>query len=262
MQHVSTLDSVRVNLRVIQALFLREVLTRFGRQNIGFLWIFVEPMIFTLAVAALWSFTRAVHGSDLPIIAFAVTGYSGVLLWRNMPSRTLGAIEPNRPLLYHRNVKVADIFAARLLLEMVGATISFSVLCAVFISLEWMDPPEDLLMVVFAWSMLGWFGAALATLLGALNEESKLVEKLWHPFSYILFPLSGAAFLVSALPQGAQEFVLLLPMVHGAEALRDGYFGSSIQSIYNMWYLFSANMLLTLLGLAKLRQASRDVMVE
>jgi ABC-type polysaccharide/polyol phosphate export permease len=33
---------------VLGALLIRELLTRYGRHNIGFLWLFVEPMIFTL----------------------------------------------------------------------------------------------------------------------------------------------------------------------------------------------------------------------
>src|SRR5687768_17132883 len=76
-----------ISRRVIGALLLRELLTRYGRNNIGFLWLFVEPMIFTLIITALWSATRTIHGSSIPIVAFAVTGYSSLLLWRNMPGR-------------------------------------------------------------------------------------------------------------------------------------------------------------------------------
>src|SRR3954468_3184908 len=92
----------RVQQRVIHALLMREILTRYGRHNIGFLWLFVEPMIFTTGVTILWSLTKSVHGSTLPIVAFALTGYSSVLLWRNMPARCIGAIEPNLSLMYHR----------------------------------------------------------------------------------------------------------------------------------------------------------------
>jgi len=44
-QRASLLDSFRIQLRVIGALLMRDVLTRFGRHNIGFMWMFVEPMI-------------------------------------------------------------------------------------------------------------------------------------------------------------------------------------------------------------------------
>ncbi len=84
--------SLRVQGRVLWALLLREMLTRYGRHNIGFLWLFVEPMLFTLGVAALWTAAKAYQGSNLPIVAFALTGYSSVLLWRNMPGRCIGAL--------------------------------------------------------------------------------------------------------------------------------------------------------------------------
>jgi len=226
------------------------------------MWLFLEPMLFTLGVTTLWTLAKAVHNSDLPIVAFAITGYSSVLLWRNMPSRCIGAIGPNLALMYHRHVKVIDVFLARLLLEASGATISFIVLALIFSSIGWINPPEDIGKILVAWFMLAWFGSALAIFMGAWSEQSETIEKLWHPASYLLFPLSGAAFMVDALPQAAQDFVLMLPMVHGVELLREGYFGSNFKAHYDMSYMAVMCAVLTLLGLAKTRQISRSVMPE
>ena len=256
------LRSSAIQWRVIHALLLREILTRFGRHNIGFLWLFVEPMLFTLGVTALWTLSKSLHGSNLPIAAFALTGYSTVLLWRNMPARCIGAIEPNLSLMYHRNVKVIDIFAARLLLEVGGATISFAVLSIVFIATGLIEPPEDVLQVIGGWLMIAWFGVSLAMFLGAVAQESELVDKLWHPAAYLLFPLSGAAFLVDALPTDAQHYLLYLPMVHGTEYIREGYFGSRIHAHYDLVYMAAFNTLLLLLALAKIRKVGREVIPE
>lgn len=254
--------SILIQRRVIWALVLREMLTRYGRHNIGFLWLFVEPMLFTLGVTALWTATETLHGSDLPIVAFAITGYSGVLLWRNMPGRCILALAPNLSLLYHRNVRPIDIYLARLVLEAAGATMSFVFLTLFFSFIGWLDLPEDVLQITAGWLMLAWFGAGLALFLGALSETSETVEKLWHPMSYIIFPMSGAAFLVDALPKAAQDVVLLLPMVHGVEYIREGYFGSHINAHYDLAYMALMNILLTILGLAKVRSLSRTVVPE
>lgn len=251
-----------IQRRVIGALLMREILTRYGRHNIGFFWLFLEPMMFTLGVTALWSALQANHGSNLPIVSFALTGYSCVLLWRNMPARCIGAIGPNLSLMYHRNVKVLDVFAARLLLEMAGATISFVVLGCLFVAIGWMRPPEDVLMIAAGWAMTAWFGASLALLLGAWAEKSELVEKIWHPLAYLLFPLSGAAFIVDALPAKAQAVVLLLPMVNGVEMVREGYFGSGFKAHYSIAYMFCICLGLTLLALAQARETGRRVMPE
>jgi ABC-type polysaccharide/polyol phosphate export permease len=254
--------SLRVQSRVIHALLMREILTRFGRHNIGFMWMFVEPMIFTLGVTALWTVSKSFHGSTLPIAAFALSGYSSVLLWRNMPSRTIGAVVPNLALMYHRNVRVMDIYFARLLLEGGGATTSFVVLSVIFISIGMIQPPEDLLKVFWAWIMLAWFGIALALFLGGLSEEYEIVEKLWHPASYLLFPLSGAAFLVDVLPKQAQELILYLPMVNGVEYLREGFFGSKVRAHHDMEYMAICNAVLLLLALAQIRKISRTIVPE
>lgn len=251
--------AAEINARVVHALLMREVLTRYGRNNIGFLWLFVEPMIFTLGVTALWTSTKSVHGSDLPIVAFALTGYSSVLLWRNMPGRCIGALRPNLSLLFHSQVRVLDVYLARLILEAIGATTSFIVLGILLIATGLLEPPENLLKVFLGWILLAWLGGSLALLLGAVSERSELVEKLWHPFSYLLFPLSGAAFMVDALPSALQEIVLLLPMVHGVEVLREGYFGSQARAHYDLAYASSSALALSLLGLLQVRVTARRV---
>ena len=240
---------------------MREIVTRYGRENLGFLWVFVEPMLFTLGVTGLWAGTGLRHGTNLPIVAFAVTGYSSVLLWRNCATRCAMAIPPNMPLLFHRNVRVLDLFVTRILLEVSGATMSFLVLSTVWISLGWMEPPSDVLRVLMAWGLLAWFGASLALNIGGGTAHSEMVERIWHPTAYLLFPLSGAAFMVDWMPSRLQEVVLWIPMVHGTEMLRDGFFGSAVRTHYNGQYLALCCALLTLTGLMLVRDAGRRIEV-
>lgn len=219
-------------------------------------------MLFTLGVTALWTATKSVHGSDLPIVAFALTGYSSVLLWRNMPGRCIGALWSNLALMYHRNIKVLDIYLARLMLEFGGATISFVALAVVFILVGMLAPPEDVLKVVGGWLLLAWFGAALAIFLGALSHMSELVDKLWHPASYLLFPLSGAAFMVDALPRFAQELVLYIPMVHGVEIVREGWFGAQARAHYDLGYVVPVALALSVAALMMVRFVAQRVVPE
>lgn len=254
--------SIAIQMRVIGALLMREVLTRYGRHNIGFLWLFVEPMMFTVGVTALWTLAKATHGSSLPIVAFAVTGYSSVLLWRNMPGRCSNAIEPNLSLMYHRHVKIIDIFLSRILLEIGGTTTSFIALLLIFNAVGMMKAPEDVIKIILGWFMLAWFGASLALVIGTLAARSEIIEKIWHPISYLLFPLSGAVFMVDWLPAPAQKLALMLPMVHGVEVLREGYFGSVVRAHYDLGYMAMCCLVLTLFGLAQERVVSRQVMPE
>lgn len=245
--------------RVIWALLLREMLTRYGRANIGFAWLFVEPMLFTLAIVALWSATQIAHVQMESVVAFAVTGYASVLVWRNAASRATNAVETNLGLLFHRNVTVTDLLVSRSFLEIVGGTASFVGLSAVFIFLGKMSMPADVSTILVAWGLLSWFGVALALIVGSAAQQSDAFERIWHATAYILFPLSGAMYMVDWLPQMAQEAALWLPMVHGVEMLRHGYFGAAVVTHESPLYFFACNLSLTLIGLAMAKNADERV---
>lgn len=255
----SFLNALSIQLRVIHALMMREVISRFGRRNLGVLWLIGEPMIFTMSVTTLWKAAGLHHGSPLPIEAFAVTGYSSVLMWRNTASRCNSAVHHNLRLLYHRNVRVLDVFLTRILLEMAGATMSFALLTLAIVAFGLVSPPDDMLKVVGGWLMLAWFGGALGLALGSSNAYSELVDRFWHPFSYVMFPLSGAAFMVDWLPPTAREYVMWLPMVHGVEYLREGFFGNVVVTHHDLGYMAFVNLVLTFYGLAMMRGATRAI---
>jgi capsular polysaccharide transport system permease protein len=95
-----------------------------------------------------------------------------------------------------------------------------------------------------------------------VSERSELLERVWHILTYLLFPLSGAGFLVEWLPVSAQKVVLWLPMVHGVEMLRSGFFGGLIRPHYDVGYLAMANLILMFFGLAMTRQIRQHVQPE
>lgn len=262
MSRTSLLRSFELQGRVIGSLLLREVITRFGRHNLGFVWLFIEPMLFTLGVTVLWTVLKATHGTSLPIAAFALSGYSSILLWRNCSNRAVNALEVNHSLMYHRNVRALDVYMARLLLEICGATMSLIVLTIVFSTGGLMAVPEDVWTMMMGWGLLAWFAVALSLLVGAASERSELIERVWHILTYLMFPLSGAAFMVDWLPKAAQELVYWVPMVHGTEMIRHGFFGSAVRTYEDPFFLFVVNAVLTVLGLALVLDVGRKMEVE
>lgn len=260
--HPSLIKSIGVQQRVIGALLLREIITRYGRHGLGLLWVILEPMMFTMGVAGVWYLAKLHTVSSIPIIAFAITGYSSILLWRNVANRCSKAIEPNLALMYHRNVKVIDIFLSRTILEWVGATSSLVLLTILFSTAGVMQWPHDYLLIIYGWILLAWFSLGLGFIIGALSEMSETVERVWHVLQYLLFPLSGAAYMVDWLPKAAQEAVYWLPMVHGVEMLRHGFFGGLVATHEDPFYLIFINMILTIVGLALVNHVSRTVQPE
>lgn len=254
-------QSLSMQCRVLHAMLLREVITRFGRHNLGALWLVCEPMLYTTGVATLWSIAGLDGTTSIPIVAFAITGYSTVLMWRNAASRCTGGLEANKQLLFHRSVQVADVFFTRIILEIVGATSSFIVLSLFFIFIGWLPPPIDLGQVVFGWLMMAWLAAGIALTVGAGTAFSEVVDRLWHPCAYLLFPLSGAAFMVAWIPDDLRKYILLVPMVHGTEMIRQGWFGNFVQTYYSVAYMAAWSLGLTLAGLYLTWEAGRRIEV-
>ncbi|ELW9526875.1 ABC transporter permease [Burkholderia cenocepacia] len=251
--------SIAIQSRVVYALVMREIITRYGRHNLGFAWLFAEPMLFTMGVMALWS---AFHDSGsashhINVMAYAMTSYSTVLVWRNTIGRCTLAVEPNASLLFHRNVRIIDLYLARIVLELVGITLSTIALLLIFVATGLIAPPADMLTMAIGWGFLAWYSAAMALLIGGLCEYSEMVERLWHPIAYFQLPISGAFAMASWLPPHLRNIVMIFPVPHCAELFRYGYFGDAVKPYYNIPYLATICLGLTWLGLFVVRDVSR-----
>ena len=259
LHQTSFVESLMIQVRVVGALLMREIITRYGRNNIGFLWLFVEPLLLTLVIVLLWKFLRADRVSSLNIIAFVITGYPMAMMWRNVSNRAIGAIAANASLLYHRNVRVLDTIFARMLLEIAGATIAQIVIMAVLIAIRWIDFPQDVFYMLLAWLLMAMFAVGLGLVICSIAFKFEAFGKIWSTLSFVMLPLSGAFFFVHTLPAQIREYVLWIPMVHGTEMFRSGYFGSSVTTYENPWYLLLCNLILLLLGLAMVSKFSKGV---
>ena len=248
-----------IQKRVIGALLMREIITRYGRNNIGFLWLFVEPLLMTLMILLLWGAARANQYSDLNIIAFTLTGYPLAMMWRNVSNRAIGAISANASLLYHRNVRVLDTIFARMLLEIAGATIAQIAIVGVLILIGWIPAPADVFYMLMAWLLMAIFAIGLGLVICSIAFKVEAFGKIWGTFSFVMLPLSGVFFFVSSLPQQAQQYVLWMPMVHGTEMFRQGYFGASVITHESISYIVLCNLVLLLLGFIMVNDFSKGV---
>lgn len=238
---------------VVGALIMRELHTRFGRANIGFLWIFGEPLLLAVAVGALHSAQHLPLTGSARSVPFALAGYGLFIMFRSMVSRAETLLEANRPLLNHRSVTLFDMLLARALLELAG-TVAVLVL---LLPLAWLagyaDLPDNPALVLAATLMMGWFSFAMSMLVMALSHESALAGRLVHPLLYLSMPLSGAFFSMEWFSPGLQELLAWVPTVPIFELMRVGLFAGYPAGHAAIGYPLAFTALLTLLGLAALR---------
>lgn len=235
--------------KVIHALILREIHTRYGRENIGFLWVIGEPILFCAGVTIVWTAIRPAREHGLGMTTLVVTGYLPLTMWRHCLSRAVKAYEANGSLLFHRQVTPFDIITARTFLEIIGTIMAAIILHCVAIAFGYMKPPADYSLIFLGYFYQSVFCFATALLAASLSELSDLVEKIISVFSYLSIPLSGAFIMVSWLPLKYQWILLLSPMANNTEIIRSGQFGIAARVRYDLFYDTWATLLALLIGI-------------
>ena len=254
-------QAMKVQWRVIGALLIREIHARFGREGLGFGWLFGEPLIFALPVLTLWSILRARYEHGVPVMAIFISGYMGILLFRHMGSAMILFTRSNANLLYHRQVTLFDIFCSKMLMELVGNVVSLVVVYFVFFVAGRVDAPVDLPMFYLGYLLMAWWGMAVGLLVGAMTERSKIAEKAWPVFSYTYLIYSGFFYLADWLPVQLRAIALYQPSLQAYEMMRAGMLGTSIRTYGDPLYTILVLAGLTIIGLWALRESRKYVVL-
>ena len=252
----------RIQRRVIGALMIRELITRFGRENIGFLWIMVEPLLFATLVGVVWRFMKGPEEHGVSIVAFVATGYIPLTFFRHCVTRSVKIFSVNGSLLYHRQVLVFDLILTRFLIEVMGAMMAYFVIAIVLISLNDFPIPADMGIFFIGWALYCFFVLSLCLILAPLSEMSEVLEKFIPVVTYITIPFSGCFNMVSWLVPGAQAVVHFSPFVQAMEMMRQGIFGGSVNAIWDASVPIVATLILTPIGLDMCHRVRRRLVVE
>jgi capsular polysaccharide transport system permease protein len=248
--------------RVIGALLIREIYTRFGRAGLGFAWIIFEPLIFAIPVLLVWSVVRNPYEHGVALMPFLWCGYLPILLFRHIGGRMLLFVRVNAGLLYHRQITIFDIFLARCLLEVASNLTAVVASFALFYSLGWLDLPRDLPMFYLGYFYTIWWSAVAGLIIGALSERTDWAERLWQPYSYLYIFFSGFFVMAAWLPEGIRPWALYQPSLQAYEMIRAGMLGDAVKTYGDPAYTTLALAVLTLIGLALMRQSRKYVVVE
>jgi len=255
-------QSVREHANIIWALMLRELATRYGRDNIGFLWVLGEPLLFCTAVMLMWSAIRTPYEHGIKLVPFLMTGYMPILLMRHMISHTLNTVKANAGLLYHRRISILHLYFARLLLEFVGVTLAFFVVFVVLVVYGVAEPPPRPGLVYGGWLLLGWVTLGISLIVGSLSEMVEIVEKFVSALTYILVPISGMFFMAAWIPDKYRPLALKVPFLNCIEMIRAGFFGDFVTTYYSVGYVIAWGICTTFVGLILLSFLRARVEVE
>lgn len=255
-------DSWTVQVRVIHALMIRELITRFGRENIGFLWIMAEPLLFAGLVGMLWHFTHGSTEHGVSVIAFVASGYIPITLFRHGVARSVAVFTANQSLLYHRQIKIVDFILSRFIIEILGGMMAYLFMALVLICFGAFPIPDNIGLLVAGWFLYALFCFSVCMVIAPLSEVSEAMEKFIPVATYIMIPFSGLFYMVSWMTPGMREVLLYSPFVNGMEMMREGIWGEDVTAYYNIWNPIILSAILIMIGLILCRYVRRKMTVE
>ncbi len=255
-------DGWRNQIRVVHALFIRELMVRYGRENIGFAWAILEPMILTCGVMVVWTVMGGHSKDGVKAVELVFTGYMPLTLWRHLTGPVINMFRSNASLLYHQRITLLDMVMARQLLELCGTTAALAVIYSTLLLFGMIEGAVDYSLVFLGWLMMAWIGSAVGALLAAITERYEVAERFVMPFQYLNIPISGAFYMVDWLPPWAQHAISWHPLVHVYEVFRAGYFGPMVVTHYDLFYFSVCAFILSFLGLRAVQRVRPHVRLQ
>jgi capsular polysaccharide transport system permease protein len=252
----------RVECRVIGAIIMRELHTRFGRDNIGYLWMFVEPMLLASMISGIHLVAHAKLAYGMEVVPFYLAGYTPFLMFRQIVNRASATVESNRTLLYHKPITVLDLLFARAVLDFIGTSLAMFVLLALATVLDLCRMPDRPILVFLGLFLMFWISFGFSMPICAVSVVSSTVEKLVHPATYIMMPLSGVFFLAETVPPTFREILLWGPILHITQLIRMGQFGTFDSLYCDIPYVIIWCVGLTFFGLISLRTINSRIFME
>jgi capsular polysaccharide transport system permease protein len=244
-------------LHVVHALLLRETKTRFGAHQLGYLWALAEPLTFIGMFALLYQVFGRLAPPGMSVVAFLTTGIVPFSLFRETATRCLSAIDANKGLLFYPHVRPLDLVIARAALEIVTHVAVMALLMGGLAMTEGPPSVDSWLETIAGLALASGLGVSFGLLCCGLNVYSPLVDRLFPSVARVFFWISALFHPVEWLPPAARDALLLNPLTHAVEMVRDGWFPGYLARHVDPWYPLAWILVLLFFGLSLERVARR-----
>ncbi len=239
--HALYVDAMKTQGRVLGALMLRDMRTRFGRLFFGYVIMVLWPLSHLLSILVIYSYVRTVAPIGTETSVFFATGVLPYILCMYPARYIMLALVTNEPLLYFPIIKSLDIILARAILETITTFWVIVLLCFVLFIFNidfWPIYPEEALAAIFA-TIYFAFG------LGALNAVLFKFVRAWAFVAIlaliVMYFFSGALIVPSRLPSDVQYYMSFNPLFHSVEWLRSAYYEGYSYGLLSKEYLLGVS---------------------
>lgn len=249
-----------VQLASVNALFLRELKTRFGKYRLGYLWAILEPTSHLLILLTIFGFIMHRTLPDISFPVFLLNGIIPFLLFNNIARRSIGAIEANQGLFNYRPVRPFDTIVSRALLEVLIYAIVYVIL---MIAVSFLDDGiiiSNLVLFVVTWFFLVVFSCGVGFIFMVVGKMFPETEKFLPIILKPLYFISCIMFPLHSIPHEYWPYFLWNPLVHAVELSRNAIVAGYECDGVSLSYLFICTLVTLFLGLALYRTSEKAML--
>ncbi len=204
----------------IRALILRELQTRFGQYRLGYVWVFLEPLL-TIGVLVLLFGTireRAAPGIEYEI--FLINGIIPFFMFRTGVMLGMSAVDSNKGLFSYRSVKPVDALLARNILEFLLKFIAYICFTVGLIWFGYSISFSSLPQLLGYWILLFVFMLGFSLIFLVVADFSKEIGKIISALFVVIYLTSGILYSIHIIPAEYRVYLLYNPIIHILELMR------------------------------------------
>lgn len=209
--------------RVLLALLLREMKTRFGKYQLGYAWALIEPIGIVAVLILIFTILQAPGYPGLSFPVFLAVGVVTYDLFSEISNRSIKAMEANAALFNYRPVKPIDTVLTRALLECILHLAVLLVLVGGYRLLGGdvaiYDMPKLLLVYILLTALSTGVGILFMLITDIYSDAERVLPLVTRP----LFFISGVFFSIDNVPRDYWHFLLWNPIFHAIELARESF---------------------------------------
>lgn len=242
-------ENLKSRWRVIHALMMRDMRTRFGRSYLGYLIAIAWPLTHLVVIVTIGVSVNKLMPMGGDPTVFIATGVAPYILCL-YPSRLMGyAIELNKPLFLFPAVRPLDLIVSRAIVEFLTAFVVIALFfCGAYLAGVDLMPMD---LETGATAILATVYFAISV--GILNTIISSILKFWHIAFIIimlfLYMTAGVLVLPNMMPPVIREWVWYNPVFQCVEWLRSAYYEGYGDAYLSKTYLMSLATVCLFLGL-------------
>lgn len=249
----------KFQLRVLKALILRDLTTRYAQHRLGFVLGVILPVFGLAILMVAFKLRGRMVPADFSVGVFVATGYPLWLAFIGMFTKVMAASSRVDALLMFPQITQLDLIVSNIIVEFSLNTVVFLILCVGVLVFTNSPPPRDPTGVLLCYWSCAWMGAALGLSMSAVHRIMPLVTNFITPFLRFGMWVSGVVFMVNRLPAWSWTYLRWNPILHAVEGARTLWGPYYSSPIFDPMMIVGIGFVLTIFGLVMERASRRFV---